>query len=602
MSNLSTGQIVGGLAVIAVIAGIALFSGGQGDGGIDVSRTQCEDIASARRAVDQEFVDRKTAADEKLATDMETASNAYWEKNRALETEHRECTNNALMADPCKEAFEEVTRLYEEIMAEFDNGNGSFNEAKAQEREVAKTRYNECVEEARKPEYYERQKAKCDQTLLTGQEANSRVRSAAEARAQSAYEASIKKAEEAKAKKHAILDGIEAKCNEPGGTTAVSVGGATTASTGTEVKPSSSACTGVFDGNDPDLRKRLGQMEAKLAHAKAAGHREGIYGIDHLQAAVNDLRSQLQQSARTCKVDSDCGDPTPVCCSTVQVGRVYCDAGYCANETIDCTDPEICAGKPAQCVAPSTGVTSKPINISRTIPEVGACSQNLQTLDLQKADENSDRFEITGNIPSWLKFSAVGGKLPAQVAVTYSCGTVQGFGPGTYTAAGLITIYNGNNELINSIPVNISITVTPVAGTAPAPTGVIQSGGTQTETQSEPQETEEPQETPVSVSPTTLDFTYDHAEPDCPLYAGTVNLAGPAGSTWSIISDLPVWLRPVGNDSGGIPPGTLRFEFPCQLETYEDQSQSTIVEIEIEAPDGSLTVKEVEVYGEFTNF
>ncbi len=49
--------------------------------------------------------------------------------------------------------------------------------------------------------------------------------------------------------------------------------------------------------------------------------------------------------------------------------------------------------------------------------------------------------------------------------VTYSCDTVQGFGPGTYTAGGSVTVTNGAGELINTIPFNVSITVTGEART-----------------------------------------------------------------------------------------------------------------------------------------
>ncbi|PIT89276.1 MAG: hypothetical protein COU27_01215 [Candidatus Levybacteria bacterium CG10_big_fil_rev_8_21_14_0_10_36_7] len=39
---------------------------------------------------------------------------------------------------------------------------------------------------------------------------------------------------------------------------------------------------------------------------------------------------------------------------------------------------------------------------------------------------------------------------------------MQGFGPGTYTANGQITVYDTANNLINTIPIHISITVQPV--------------------------------------------------------------------------------------------------------------------------------------------
>ena len=115
-------------------------------------------------------------------------------------------------------------------------------------------------------------------------------------------------------------------------------------------------------------------------------------------------------------------------------------------------------------MAPGTGVQQADgVYISRTIPEVGACSQNLQALNLQQATPESVRFEITGNIPGWVHVNPPGGALPASVDVTYDCNTVQGFGPGNYTANGLILVRNSAGELINTIPFNVSITVEPAA-------------------------------------------------------------------------------------------------------------------------------------------
>jgi hypothetical protein len=114
-------------------------------------------------------------------------------------------------------------------------------------------------------------------------------------------------------------------------------------------------------------------------------------------------------------------------------------------------------------VAPGTGVTQQEgIYITRTIPEVGTCSQNLQVLNLKQATPDSVRYAIVGNIPNWLHIDKPSGSLPATVSVTYSCNTVQGFGPGTYTANGSVTVHNAAGELINTIPFNVSIAVTAV--------------------------------------------------------------------------------------------------------------------------------------------
>ena len=360
-------------------------------------------------------------------------------------------------------------------MADFDAGKG-FNEAKFNEREQAKKEYNDCVEQARKPEFYKDKEAQCDANLAAGKDANQQKRVAAEQASQIKYDAAVAAAASAQQQKLAILDAIEKKCNEPGGNSNVNVGAVNTGGTGTAVQPNSSACTGVFSGNDPDLRRRINDLENQLNKAKAGGLSGGLFGTDHLQQALDDLRQELKDSERTCETDADCGNPEPVCCSGTQVGRLFCDDGVCAAEQTDCVDPEICTGKPAQCVAPSTGVQQQDgVYITRTIPEVGACSQNLQVLSLQQSTPDSVRYSLGGNIPGWLHIDKPSGTLPGQMQVTYSCNTVQGFGPGVYTAGGSITVYNANNELINTIPFTVSITVEAVA--AEETVRVIQYGG-----------------------------------------------------------------------------------------------------------------------------
>jgi|GEM_PF-3280832 len=453
------GVIVLGLAA-ASMSGV--FNGQFTDGGVDVRDTACEDLASARAAISSELETRTQAAAESLASERDSISDAYWAKNRALEAEHHACISRALTADPCKEPFEEVGRLYEEIMADFDAGKG-FNEAKFNEREAAKKRYNDCVEETKKPEFYKDKEIQCDAELALGREKNQSDRQAQEAEAQKRYEDMLATAQNAFDQKNAILDAIEEKCNEPGGTTDVGIGSITTGGTGTQIQSGSPACTGIFGGNDPDLKRRIADLENQLQKARAAGMRDGLFGIDHIQQSIDELKQELKDSARTCTVDADCGDVVPVCCGQKEVGRAFCDAGICSAKKEVCTDPKICAGKPAMCVAPDTGLQQQEgIYITRTIPEAGSCSQNLQVLNLTQATPDSVRYSIVGNIPSWLKIDRPSGSLPGKASVTYSCNTVQGFGPGTYTANGSVTVHNAANELINTIPFNVSITVTPV--------------------------------------------------------------------------------------------------------------------------------------------
>ncbi len=465
MNNFLSNKLAVGVVAVAVVglgilAATGVFNPQFSDGGVDVRNTACEDIASARVAISNELEERKIVAREAHEAEKETISDAYWAQNQKLEADYHACISKALTADPCKEPFEEVGRLYEEIMADFDAGKG-FNEAKFNEREVAKKKYNDCVEETHKPDFYKEKETVCDATLAAGKEANQADRVAKETEAKTRYDEAISKVESAFMEKSAILDAIEEKCKEPGGTSNVGVGAINTGGTGTAIQPNSPACTGVFEGNDPDIRRRISELESQLQKARAAGMKGGVFGIDHIQSALDDLRQELKDSERTCKVDADCGDPAPVCCTGKQVGRAFCDAGVCSFEKKDCTDPEICAGKPAQCVAPDMGVQQQEgVYITRTIPEVGACSQNLQVLNLTQATPESVRYSIGGNIPNWLKIDKPSGALPGSVNVTYSCNTVQKFGPGVYKADGSITVYNSANELINTIPFNVSITVT----------------------------------------------------------------------------------------------------------------------------------------------
>ncbi|MDO8560509.1 MAG: hypothetical protein Q7S23_05825 [bacterium] len=468
MKGMTMGRVAAGIAGVAALGAAAMFLSGAfnpqfTDGGVDVRNTKCEELAQARQAVADELEQRKTAAQGSHAAERDQISDAYWAKNQQLEKQYHECISRALTADPCKQAFEEVGRLYEEIMADFAADKG-FNEAKFNQREQAKKEYNDCVEGARKPEFYQEKETQCDAELAAGRTANQNDRQAKEAAAQQRYEAAQAQAQAAAQQKLAILDAIEKKCKEPGGASNVNIGALTTGGSGAQIQSTSPACTGAFSGNDPELQRQIADLENQLQKAKAAGLSDGLFGTVHIKESLDELKQKLKDSSRTCMKDADCGSTEPVCCSSSQVGRAFCENGICASEKTDCVAPEICAGKPAQCVAPSTGAKQQDgVYISRTIPERGPCAQQLQTLNLQQATPDSARYAVVGNIPGWLKIAAPGGALPAKVDVSYSCGTVQALGPGLYTAGGSITVYNASNELINTIPFNVQITVTPVA-------------------------------------------------------------------------------------------------------------------------------------------
>lgn len=579
---MKTGKIAAIIvAVIAVGAIIMAVNNNAGfsDGGINVAGTACEELAAARAAVDQELAERQTKAGENLATANEAASDAFWDQNRSLEQTHADCISEALIADPCKESFERASRLAQEILAEVDAGNG-FDEAKFQEREQAKKDYDKCLEDPdNQVDGYNTLRAQCDATLATGQQANQDTRQAAETAAQAAYDAAVAEAENAQQQKYGILNAIEEKCNEPAEEVNIGVGGLGAGGTDGTVISTGRACSGVFTGNDSDLEKRLRDLEHQLQKARAAGMREGLYGSDHLQEAVDNVRQELKESERTCESDADCGDTTPVCCSSTSVGRVFCDAGVCANEITECEDPEVCSGEPAQCVNPSTGSGQNDgVYISRIIPEVGSCSNNLQVLNLQQASLESQRYEITGNIPSWVNIDNPNGNLPATVNVGYSCGTVQGFGPGTYEASGNIQVYDANSNLINTIPFDISVTVEPVVDEIASniSIGTVGGGGG-------------------------IEFVYDHTNPVCPLAAGALALDGPEGATWTITSAMPVWLQSAIGNSGLIP-ATVNLQFPCQLDSYKNQSLSTNVEVTIVTAGGETKSATIPVNAEITGF
>lgn len=203
------------------------------------------------------------------------------------------------------------------------------------------------------------------------------------------------------------------------------------------------------------FKKKLNRLRSLLAQAQAGGLETGIGGIGSLSAKINDLRTDMLAGPRKCTSDSDCGDTKKVCCSETQVGWVVCSGGECTSEKEDCEEDEVCSGDPAECASGSEGAESTPIEISRVYIIGTPCNPTIQVLNLQQKDENSDRFDIVGPIPPWLGFSPVGGKLPQDVDVTMDCNTLQT--EGTYEGSASITVYDKDNNLINTIPVNVTI-------------------------------------------------------------------------------------------------------------------------------------------------
>ena len=398
MVNFSIGKVALLVAaVVAVGAGVmVLNNGGNGNSalgsGIDISGTQCEDLASARAAVDQELADRVEQTESDYSASMEAASDAYWEEVRNLDSTRTQCETDALLADPCKEAFERSSRLAQEILDGIDEG---FDEGKFQEREEAKAEYDDCVNNPPAEQTYEGMKAACDAAHAAGVAAAQVTRDAAEAAAEAARDAAKAEAESQHSAKVGNLNAIAEKCNEPPPVTGVSIGSIGTGSTGTVVQSGSPACSGGFVGYDPELASQIQNLQSLYNQALNDIDGTGLGGADSLAAKLTELRAEMAAGPRKCTTDDFCGDPTPVCCSGSEVGKVVCLAGECSTEKTQCEEPEFCAGNPAQCVAP-LDVESTAIEVSGS-HEIGSlCISTIRVLDLQQASADSVRFEIVG--------------------------------------------------------------------------------------------------------------------------------------------------------------------------------------------------------------
>ncbi len=116
----------------------------------------------------------------------------------------------------------------------------------------------------------------------------------------------------------------------------------------------------------------------------------------------------------------------------------------------------------------------------------------------------------------------------------------------------------------------------------------------------------------VSVRPANLAFTYNHAKPTCPQRIGELAIAGSGASYFNVVpagqDAFPVWLNfPNGStyDGGvqGFVNGPFPVEFPCQLDRYENQTQSQNFTVEVYDRSGQLLgEQEVAVKGTFTGF
>ncbi|MBU1164453.1 hypothetical protein KKA15_02735 [Patescibacteria group bacterium] len=595
-----------GLAAVAIIAagGAFLLNQGGGGDGFDVTSVDCDGIAAARTAVDAELETKLSEAETAYSDAMEAASDAYWETRRSLENTFNECMYDALIADPCKDAFENSYKA----------GQTAINDptdANVETYENAKQVWKDCQNNPPKEDTYEGKKAKCEADLANGDATAKQTRQTAEGAAASARTQAINDANSAHKSKHAALDAFEEECNRPAPKVSVGAGGITTGGTGTVVQSASPACTGSFSGYDPETQAEINRLRSLYNQAVAGGKYEGLGGANSLSAKMNELRTDMAAGPRKCQTDSDCGDTTKVCCSETEIGWVYCDSGECAAEKQECENEEICSGKPAQCVAPADGAESVGIFISDVIV-IGAQGTNkLRQLNLQPASADSARYEITGNIPGWLDFSQVGGQLPDDSDVTIDRGSFTA--PGTYIAAGHITIYDADGNLINTIPLTVSITALPGAD-EPDNALMIDGSGGDDLIGAEGSDTliGSPDDDLIidggdgndligggpspSLYPPAVSFVYDHAHPQCPLPITPVHIDGPPGANWSLQSEPPIWLDFPGPTSG-IVPASVPMQFPCMLDRYENQTQYETIEFKIDTEIIGLDLK-----GEFTNF
>ncbi len=105
---------------------------------------------------------------------------------------------------------------------------------------------------------------------------------------------------------------------------------------------------------------RKAEIAARLKIARYTRARDIWCKIAEGKPALADVKKEQNainaMPTGGCKTDADCGDP--VCCSAKEIGTWSCDVstGSCHQSKKPCTDPTVCAGKPAQCVQPPVKV------------------------------------------------------------------------------------------------------------------------------------------------------------------------------------------------------------------------------------------------------
>jgi hypothetical protein len=143
----------------------------------------------------------------------------------------------------------------------------------------------------------------------------------------------------------------------------------------TDYQGGSPACTGIFPGYDPDLAKRITNLQSLQNQAKAGGGRAGFLDASQLGTEINNLKAEMAAGPAKCTTDADCGEVVPVCCNIKEIGRAFCSDGVCANEKTACAAEEVCAGKPAQCLGLIQVISYKDYLIPTSLLRTGGDSE-----------------------------------------------------------------------------------------------------------------------------------------------------------------------------------------------------------------------------------
>jgi hypothetical protein len=370
--GLSMAQLGGVVAAaLIVIAGVGLVAnnmgGNEGASGdlsppaeVEVSGVECEGIDAARAAIAGELQAKTDYAQANLDQSMEQVSDDYWAKKRAHDQTLNDCMSDANLADPCKQAFENQSAVMQGAIA--DPAAERIPEWDAKIKD-AKDAYQNCLKTPPDEATYEGQSRRCQEAYDAADVTALAERAVAETAAQGVYDQAVADAQANHDADSAALDALQEECdNKP-----AAVAPASNFVAGGSYQDSiSPACTGTgFVGNDPeieDLRRLLPGIRNNINRFKAAGL---TINLAEWNQRMSDVRSQirvLEAGPRSCQTDADCGNPDPVCCSSIEKGQVKCEkgviagifggSGTCTNETEFCDDPEVCSGTPAQCVAP----------------------------------------------------------------------------------------------------------------------------------------------------------------------------------------------------------------------------------------------------------